>query len=212
IDGIQCTFVVEGNTYRVHSPLIGRFNAENLLGVFSLLCALGHPPADAVALLERIGSPSGRMERFSYGDAKIFVDYAHAPDALRNALSTLKEVTEGRLWVLFGSGGGKDPRRRAGMGAVAKELADAVVLTADNPRKEDPQKIVEDILASGVQVQFVELDRAKAIEKAIRAMGERDVMLVAGKGQEDFQIIGDKTFYLSDQAEVQRVIDELQAR
>lgn len=204
--GITGSFFFEGQSYPFSSPLIGEYNARNFLGAFCVLAGLGYEPHRVLQILASIGAPSGRMERFASEDKTIFVDYAHTADALESALTALRPVTRGQLWVMFGLGGGKDPRRRAAMGTVAKDLADKVVLTSDNPRKEDPDSITQDILLSGVQPHFIENDRAKAIARVVPLLEPGDILLIAGKGHENFQIVQGETFYFSDQEEVQKAL------
>ena len=205
-EGLAFSVIHDGTTYPVSSQLIGKYNGHNLLGVFSVLCSVGYEPGQVVDVLQSIPAPPGRMERFYTNHASVFVDYAHAPDALRNALSALRPVTKGNLWVLFGCGGDKDPRRRVGMGKAAKELADKIVVTSDNPRSESPMQIIEDILETGLRAEFVEVDRRVAIQRALGELKEGDVLLVAGKGHEDYQIIGEEVSYFSDQDEVRKAI------
>jgi UDP-N-acetylmuramoyl-L-alanyl-D-glutamate--2,6-diaminopimelate ligase len=209
--GIQGSFLFNGESHAFSTPLIGEYNARNFLGVFCTLVGMGYGATEVLEVLASIGSPSGRMERFSAQEKTVFVDYAHTADAMENALRALRPVTKGKLWVMFGLGGGKDPRRRSAMGAVAKELADKVVLTSDNPRQEDPDSIIQDILLSGVQPEFIENDRGKAIAKVVPLLRPGDILLLAGKGHENFQIVQGDTFYFSDQEEVQRALEKGQA-
>lgn len=179
---------------------VGRFNVSNALGVLGCLIAYGIAFKDGVRLLERLPAVPGRMERV--GDAPlVVVDYAHTPDALEKVLSALRPVAEqrgGRLAVVFGAGGDRDPSKRPVMGAVAKRLADRALVTSDNPRGEDPLKIIAEIgLADS------EPDRARAIERVILESAPKDVVLVAGKGHENYQEIAGRRIPFSD-AEVAR--------
>ena len=134
------------------------------------------------------------------GRPLVVVDFAHTPDALRKALTALRDHTQGRVWLVFGCGGDRDTGKRAPMGAVAASLADKVVVTDDNPRHEDPAKIVADVASGANDSARVEViqDRAAAIQHAIRSAGEGDVVLVAGKGHEEYQLIGDDAVEFSD--------------
>ena len=136
-----------------------------------------------------------------------FVDYAHTDDALINAISSLRQVAKGRIITVFGAGGDRDATKRPKMGAIAEELADKVIVTSDNPRSEDPQQIITDILAGFKSVNdvVVESDRGKAIEYIKDIAKENDVVVIAGKGHEDYQILNDKTIHFDDREEARKV-------
>ena len=185
-------------------PQIGRFNLANALGVLGCLVAKGIPFAQAAALLEKLPAVPGRMQKV--GDRPlVVVDYAHTPDALDKALAALQPIARargGRLVAVFGAGGGRDAGKRPQMGLAASRRADRIVLTSDNPRGEDPLAILEAIRA-GIEAGRaceVEVDRAKAIQSAIAAAGESDVILIAGKGHETFQEIAGQRQPFSDAA------------
>src|SRR5262245_19350473 len=172
-------------------PLIGHYNVANLALAIGVGEALGLPH-DAIArgIAELPGVP-GRVERVpNAADLDIFVDYAHTPDALRNVLSALRPLTRRRLICVFGCGGDRDPTKRPRMGAEVAELADLAVVTSDNPRTEDPRAIVEQILAGMPRPFAVDVDRARAIRAAISEAVPGDVVVIAGKGHEDYQIVG----------------------
>ncbi len=197
------------------APFVGDFNVENLLTVFALLLGAGIEPSAASRALAQAAPPPGRMEIFGgrAGAPLAIVDYAHTPDALAKALRAAREHCAGRLWVVFGCGGERDPGKRPVMGQIAEQLADAMVLTDDNPRSESPQAIVTEI-AAGLSARanvHVEHDRAKAIQHAISAADARDAVLVAGKGHEDYQIYGTVRRAFSDQAAVQQALTRRQA-
>ena len=181
---------------------VGRFNAANALGVLGCLLAKGLPFEPAARLLERLPAVPGRMQQV--GDRPlVIIDYAHTPDALDKVLHALRPVAQsrgGRLWVVFGAGGGRDAAKRPAMGRAASRLADRVVLTSDNPRHEDPAAIIEAI-RGGVEGDCrIEPDRAAAIAAAIAAADEADVVLVAGKGHEATQEIAGERRPFSDAA------------
>ncbi|HEU4626803.1 MAG TPA: UDP-N-acetylmuramoyl-L-alanyl-D-glutamate--2,6-diaminopimelate ligase, partial [Steroidobacteraceae bacterium] len=212
-------------------PLVGEFNIENTLSVLGALLALGVPLADAAHALARCRAPSGRMELFG-GRGRLplaIVDYAHTPDALSKALRAARMHCRGRLHVVFGCGGDRDAGKRPLMGTIAAELADNIVITDDNPRTEDPRRIVADIIAgvrgvgtgvggiggsstsaSGIRALGpivaratsvrVEHDRARAITSTLDAAAVEDVVLIAGKGHESYQIYGTEKRPFSDQA------------
>jgi len=185
-------------------PLIGDFNVENVLTVLGILLAWDVPLATAAAALARCTAPAGRMEVFggAPGQPLAIVDYAHTPDALAKALRACRAHCRGRLAVVFGCGGDRDRGKRPQMGRIAEELADSILVTDDNPRTEDPAVIVGEILAGlhAPQLAGVEHDRAAAIRRALEGAGEGDVVLVAGKGHEDYQICGTERRWFSDQA------------
>jgi UDP-N-acetylmuramoyl-L-alanyl-D-glutamate--2,6-diaminopimelate ligase len=211
-DGLRLTLGGSWGSLRLESPLLGRFNADNLALALGVLLALGVPPGEAVDGLGGVSAPPGRMESFG-GDGQplVVVDYAHTPDALAKALAAARVHCRGRLWCVFGCGGDRDPGKRPEMGRYAESLADRVVVTDDNPRGEEPAKIVADILA-GFERPLpvrVEHDRRAAICLAVRQAARADVVLVAGKGHEDYQIVGDERRSFSDR---DAVLDALGAR
>ncbi len=190
---------------RLEAPLLGRFNARNLLAVLGSLLMLDIPFEEALARMSAVRPVSGRMERFGGGRRPlVIVDYAHTPDALAEALSALRSHCTGRLWCVFGCGGNRDHAKRPLMGEIAARLADRVVLTSDNPRAEDPDAIIAAIRAGIARAEGIDViaDRARAIRETIAAAAGGDVVLIAGKGHEDYQIIGDRRLAFSDQAEV----------
>lgn len=186
----------------VASGLIGRHNAENIATAAAVLSQLGFSASNIAQALSDLPGVPGRLEFFGTEEKAVYVDYAHTGDAMSHVLKTLREVTRGKLWVLFGAGGGKDPLKRKLMGEAAASFADCIVLTADNPKHEDPGAIISEI-AQSCQPTFVEHDRHRAIERALRELAPGDTLLIAGKGHEDYQIIGDQTFHFSDREEMQ---------
>ena len=194
----------------VTTRLLGRFNAENTLVVLACLLSLDASLADAVRVIAECVPPPGRMEvvePVSKAKPMAVVDYAHTPDALAQALRALREHCQGALWCVFGCGGDRDPGKRRIMGALADELADEIIITDDNPRSEDPQAITRAI-ASGVTTRRVRIihDRAEAIHAALSEAQPLDVVLIAGKGHEDYQIYGDTRRSFSDRREAQRYL------
>ena len=179
-------------------PLVGRFQVDNAVIAAGLAMATGVENPVAISALETLKGAKGRLELVEQRDgAAVFVDYAHTPDALENALHALRPFAKGRLIVVFGCGGDRDAGKRPQMGEVATRLADLVIVTDDNPRTEKPDLIRAQILASAPRA--VEIgDRAEAIGHAIAEMGPEDVVLVAGKGHEDYQIIGRTRHHFSD--------------
>jgi UDP-N-acetylmuramyl-tripeptide synthetase len=181
------------------APVFGRFNAYNLLAVLSTLLARQVPLDDAVAAIAKIKSVSGRMQQFGGGDKPlVVVDYAHTPDALENVLMSLREQTQGKLICVFGCGGNRDSGKRPLMGAIAEKLADHVVVTSDNPRSESPALIIEQIVSGMVVQPSIAPDRAIAIQQTIKFANKDDIVLVAGKGHEDYQEVGGVKMPFSD--------------
>jgi UDP-N-acetylmuramoyl-L-alanyl-D-glutamate--2,6-diaminopimelate ligase len=189
--------------FELSTRLVGRFNAENALIVLALLLASGVSLSDATTRLGAVAAPPGRMETFSVPNGPlVVVDYAHTPDALEKALSALRAHVRGELYCVFGCGGDRDGGKRPLMGQIAGAHADHIVVTDDNPRTEDPDQIVAMILA-GISKSLpvlVERDRAVAIRSTVARAKAGDVVLVAGKGHEDYQIYGSASNYFSDRA------------
>ena len=196
---------------RIESALLGRFSIANLLGVLGTMLVSGVPMAQATAALSRLAPVPGRLERVG-GDGRplVVVDYAHSPDALDKVAHALRDVATaagGRLWIVFGCGGDRDRGKRPLMGAVASRHADRIVLTSDNPRSEDPRAIIGDI-AAGVTVAYeVYVDRRAAIGVAVGSARAGDVVLLAGKGHETYQEIGDVRLPFSDAREAQIALE-----
>jgi len=192
----------------IHSAFIGAHNAENLAAAYSVGRALGFEPREIANALAIAPQVPGRLESVGTPDLGIYVDYAHTPDALERVLATLRPLVRetNRLWVIFGCGGDRDRGKRPQMAKVAREGADMVVVTSDNPRTEDPGKIIEDILSTGVRADLIEADRSTAIASTLAQTQPGDIVLIAGKGHEQYQIIGTESRYFSDQEEVRRWI------
>ena len=204
------------NGVRMAAPVIGRFNAANLLAVTGSLLATGVTLEDIATTLPRLSPPPGRMETVGGMAAPlVVVDYAHTPDALENALATLAEVARargGRLACVFGCGGGRDPGKRPLMGGIAERLADAVLVTSDNPRDERPEAIVDDIVRGMKARPEIEIDRARAIARAVREAAPRDVVLLAGKGHETYQEIAGARQPFSDLEQARAALAALEPR
>jgi len=199
--GLNIELATSWGEARLRSRLIGHFNVDNLLAVLAALLSFDVPLTQALGALERCAPPPGRMEMLTApGKPLVIVDYAHTPDALEKALHAIRAHCSGKIWCVFGCGGERDRGKRPLMGAIAEAHADGVIVTDDNPRGEDGEVIVAAILdgMKNPERAHVERDRAAAIELAIRSAQPGDAVLVAGKGHEDYQIIGATTRAFSD--------------
>ena len=192
-------FICQLNNFVFELPLIGNFNLSNALAAYNSLSYMGHSDESLMPLLAKLSPPPGRMQQVQ--KSNIWIDYAHTPDALFNALATFKvHYPEFKIRVLFGCGGDRDKTKRLLMGKIASKNADSIILTNDNPRSENPQKIIDDIL-DGIKVENdvqIILDRKHAITTAIKTLGEDEVLLIAGKGHEKTQTIGSQVYQFSD--------------
>lgn len=200
-DGLRMTVVTPSGRGELHSPQIGEYNASNLLACLAALLASEVPLGDALRALSAVPSVPGRMQRVSAAGEgpTVIVDYAHTPDALHKVLATLKPLAgAGRLVCVFGCGGGRDKGKRPLMGGVAAALADRPFVTSDNPRHEDPATIIAEVLAGMPPGQDAVVDRQSAIRQAIREAGANDIVLIAGKGHEDYQEIQGQRLPFSD--------------
>ncbi|MCD4812410.1 UDP-N-acetylmuramoyl-L-alanyl-D-glutamate--2,6-diaminopimelate ligase [bacterium] len=209
-DGTRFLLKSASQKIPVRLRLLGRYNLSNALAAAAAAQAMGVPLKKIKQGLESMIAVSGRMERVpGLQKFNVVVDYAHTPDALKNALQAIRETTAGRVILVFGCGGNRDVSKRAPMGRLAVELAEVVVITSDNPRREDPEKIIKDILV-GCQVRtkrgaqadkvLVVQDRSRAIRRALALAQPKDTVLIAGKGHEAYQILKDKTIACDDRS------------
>jgi UDP-N-acetylmuramoyl-L-alanyl-D-glutamate--2,6-diaminopimelate ligase len=197
----------------IASALVGKANLANILAATATAVGLGIDVARIQEGIAQLAAVPGRFERIDEGQPfLVVVDYAHTDDALRNVLKTARALTQGRLIVVFGCGGDRDRTKRPLMGEAAGSLADTVVLTSDNPRSEDPILIINDALV-GLQKTgapyTAEVDREAAIRKALQTAHEGDVVVVAGKGHETYQILKDRTVPFDDREVARRLLREL---
>jgi len=198
-------FVLEyaGQSSIVRTPLLGRYNVSNHLAAAGLCLTAGLDLEVIAAGLSMLKTIPGRLEKLDWeGDFSVFIDYAHTDDALKNVLATLKPFCTAKLTVVFGCGGDRDRTKRPRMARVAEQLADSVIVTSDNPRTERPEDIINEIVVGldnpDSQKIMIEPDRKKAIGLAIKTAGKDDIVLIAGKGHETYQIIGTQKFDFSD--------------
>ncbi len=211
VHGIDAKVSVFGKIIDINSMLIGEYNLENILGVIGAAYSLGISLENVVKGIKKLKNVPGRLEKFSNKNITAFVDYAHTDDALVNAVSSLRQAAKGRIITVFGAGGDRDATKRPRMAKASTELSDITIITSDNPRTEDPQKIIDDILkgvAAGSEY-YVEADREKAIAKAVSIAKEYDIILIAGKGHEDYQIIGKTKHHFDDRLVVQKYLGAL---
>jgi UDP-N-acetylmuramoyl-L-alanyl-D-glutamate--2,6-diaminopimelate ligase len=215
--GIRAKVTTPRGDCELVSPLVGEHNLENLLVALGILVALGSRPSLAAQALSQAPQVPGRLERCEGVDDDILVavDYAHTPDALARVLTAVRALGPGRVWCVFGCGGDRDPMKRAPMGEAVGRGADYAIVTSDNPRHEAPQAIVDMILPglAGVSGAFeVTLDRAQAIERAVLGAEPGDVVLIAGKGHEDYQIVGAEKRHFDDREQARRALSLRRAR
>lgn len=190
--GMTFTLCLPEAQVTCRAPVYGRFNLENLLAVAAVLHGLNYAAEDIAAALSHVTPVPGRMQRVGNQGPRVLVDYAHTPDGLEKALAATREHFSGRLVCVVGCGGNRDAGKRPQMAALAERLADALVITSDNPRHEAPQAIVADMMGGikDANAVTVQIDRRRAIEQAIAGAGSDDVVLIAGKGHETWQEIG----------------------
>jgi UDP-N-acetylmuramoyl-L-alanyl-D-glutamate--2,6-diaminopimelate ligase len=201
LSGMRAEVFTPWGDGELYAPLLGEFNLSNVLAVLATLGALGIPLDTVLACLARLAAVPGRMQLFGGAqEPRIIVDYAHTPDALEKTLRAVRQHCQGKLYCVFGCGGERDRGKRPLMGAIAEEHADQVLLTNDNPRHENPQAILAEILAGMKNPErvIVEPNRSKAIQDAIQCAKAGDYILIAGKGAETYQQIGDEKLPFND--------------
>ncbi len=214
-DGYQGIFHTPFGVEKFFSPLVGDFNLMNILQAVGILVQRGLPLNKLLAALNNFPGVPGRMELINMDGFKVedgyplvIVDYAHTPDGLQNALVASRELTKKKLICVFGCGGNRDKGKRSKMGGIASKFADFVVITSDNPRQEDPNEIIQDI-EKGITFDSeisIEPERSIAIQQAIAKATKNDVVLIAGKGHEDYQILNDQTIYFDDREQARKAL------
>ncbi|MEQ9860872.1 UDP-N-acetylmuramoyl-L-alanyl-D-glutamate--2,6-diaminopimelate ligase [Pectobacterium cacticida] len=208
-NGASIVFDSSWGSGEIESRLMGAFNVSNMLLALATLLSLGYPLDKLVVTAAQLQPVCGRMEVFqAAGKPTVVVDYAHTPDALEKALEAVRLHCQGKLWCVFGCGGDRDTGKRPLMGGIAEQLADRVIVTDDNPRSETPQAIVADILSGLLDAGRVQVihGRAEAVTSAILQAQENDVVLIAGKGHEDYQLVGHQRLDYSDRLTVARLL------
>jgi UDP-N-acetylmuramoyl-L-alanyl-D-glutamate--2,6-diaminopimelate ligase len=213
LDGIRMSAQTPAGRVEISSPLIGEHNVMNLLGALSTGLALGQAPAAVAQALGAVGAVPGRFEQVRAGQPfLVIVDYAHTPDALERVLATARKITRGRLGVVFGCGGDRDRGKRPLMGEIAARLADRMWVTSDNPRSENPEAIIDEVVA-GVpaparQRHAKVADRRSAISAALLWAGAGDTVVLAGKGHESYQIVGADVLPFDDREVARHILRE----
>ncbi len=212
LNGAEFTLKAQGASHRVNLHMNGMFSVYNVLAAVTASIAMGIEIKTALKALENVKGVAGRFEVVAKKPL-VIVDYAHTPDGLENVLKSAREITpeNGQLICLFGCGGDRDATKRPKMGAIAEKIADKIVITSDNPRSEDPQQIITDIIAGLKSVNpetiTVEPDRGHAIALLKTIAGNNDVVVIAGKGHEDYQILKDRTIHFDDREEAKKVFE-----
>ncbi|MBE9137103.1 UDP-N-acetylmuramoyl-L-alanyl-D-glutamate--2,6-diaminopimelate ligase [Nodosilinea sp. LEGE 07088] len=213
-NGVTGTLKTPMGTVPFSSPLVGQFNLENLLAAVGAALHLGVALDTVAAALPDFGGVPGRMEQVKVSetqDISVIVDYAHTPDSLKSSLTAARPFVPGRLICVFGCGGDRDRTKRPQMGRIAYDLADVVVVTSDNPRTEDPERILQDVVA-GIPAKLGEDqvvgDRATAIQSAIAMAQPGDGILIAGKGHEDYQILGTEKIHFDDREQARHFLEK----
>lgn len=208
IKGSKLTIRFFGIDYQIDSSFIGEFNAYNIAAAFGAFAARTNNPQKFVEIFQMVPPVPGRLEPIENDHYGIYIDYAHTDDALKNVLTTLRKVVrpDCNLWCVFGCGGDRDRTKRPKMAKVVSEYADKVVMTMDNPRTEDPNQILSDMLEGCENPDIIELDRKIAIYEVLHQVKEGDVILVAGKGHENYQVIGEEKIHYSDKEAVEEIL------
>jgi UDP-N-acetylmuramoyl-L-alanyl-D-glutamate--2,6-diaminopimelate ligase len=210
--GVTGTLITPQGQYAFQSPLVGSFNVANVLGAIGVGIALGLSIPDLLAALPQFAGVPGRMERVTvspHQEITVIVDYAHTPDSLENLLKAARPFIPGDLICVFGCGGDRDRTKRPKMGKIAAALADQAIVTSDNPRTEDPQQILDDVVAGIADRSHTQVigDRAEAIRLAITQAKPGDGVLIAGKGHEDYQILGREKIHFDDREQAREALN-----
>jgi UDP-N-acetylmuramoyl-L-alanyl-D-glutamate--2,6-diaminopimelate ligase len=207
--GAECVFRFGDSQHRVTLPLLGEYNVTNALAAAATAWGLGADPASVAERLAGVPQVPGRMERLVAGSFNVLRDYAHTPDGFERAISTIRAITPGSLTVLFGAGGDRDSGKRAVMGSIAARFADLVVIASDNPRTEDPERILDDIEQGiGAAPHLRISDREAAIREAVSRLTTGDCLLLLGKGHETYQIVGHEKIPFDERAIVETAVQE----
>lgn len=200
----KITFTYDNKKYEVVTNLTSKFNVYNYMTSLAILHECGYEIDNIIEKTKDVKAPKGRCETHKVNGGYAVIDYAHTPDAVEKVITAYNELKKGKVITIVGCGGDRDPIKRPIMGNIATTLSDYTILTSDNPRTEDPEKIMEDILKGVKTTNYeVELDRKTAIKKGIDMLQPEDILLILGKGHEDYQIIGHTKIHLDDAEEVE---------
>ena len=208
-DPIKTNILLEyqSQNYTIETNLTGKFNVYNYLTALAIIHEYGFSIEEIISKTDKIYPPKGRCETYKVKDGYAVVDYAHTPDAVEKVIDAYKELAKGKIITLVGCGGDRDPLKRPIMGRIATEKSDWVIFTNDNPRTEDPEKIMQDIIKGVEQTNYeVILDRHEAIKKALDKINKDDIVLILGKGHEDYQILGHEKVHFDDSEEIKNYI------
>ena len=210
-EGQEVTIKIFEKEYKINLRLLGRYNLSNLLGAIGAVKTLGLSDEEIISKIPLIHGAPGRFEPVKIDrDFTVIVDYAHTGDALENILKSINEFKTNRVITVFGCGGDRDKTKRPIMGGIAEKYSDIVIVTSDNPRTEDPEEIIKDIVVGLTKENhIVEIHREKAIEKAISLAEKNDIILIAGKGHENYQVIGREKIHFDDKEEVIKAIKKI---
>lgn len=210
-EGQEVTIKIFEKEYKINLRLLGRYNLSNLLGAIGAVKTLGLSDEEIISKIPLIHGAPGRFEPVKIDrDFTVIVDYAHTGDALENILKSINEFKTNRVITVFGCGGDRDKTKRPIMGGIAEKYSDVVIVTSDNPRTEDPEEIIKDIVVGLTKENhIIEIHREKAIEKAISLAEKNDIILIAGKGHENYQVIGREKIHFDDKEEVIKAIKKL---
>ena len=210
LEGMRATLTTPAGTVKIHTPLVGEYNLYNIMAATAVGISLGITPEIITQGIEDLSQVPGRMERVGAGNPWILVDYAHTPDALEKTLKEIKRLARGKVLVVFGCGGDRDKSKRAPMGKIGAQWSDLAIITSDNPRTEEPRKIIEEIEKGAREISphryCIIPDRREAIKEAIALAGSQDTVLITGKGHEDYQIIGEERFPFDDREEAHKAL------
>lgn len=206
-DGNVFNVFYDGQKYKYENSLIGKYNIYNTLITVIILNEIGVQYPEAYEIIKNLSSPKGRMDKIEYNDNLIIIDYAHTPDAVENIINTVKQLSSNKIYTIIGCGGNRDKTKRPEMAKVATELSDFVVFTSDNPRFENPSDIIDDMVKNLECDNYeIIINRKDAIEKSIQMLTKSDILLVLGKGHEDYQIINGEKFDFDDKKVVLEII------
>jgi len=210
-EGIRAALSTPAGTIAIRTPLVGEYNLYNIMAATTVGIALGIAPETIRQGIEDLAVVPGRMERVGEKGPWVLVDYAHTPDALEKTIKEIKRLATGTVFVVFGCGGDRDKSKRAPMGKIGAQFSDVAIITSDNPRTEDPLKIIEEIENGAKEISpqryHVIPDRREAIKKAIALAGDQDCVLITGKGHEDYQIVGEERLPFDDRAEARTALE-----